>query len=134
MNEEQASVTYWKAVDEALDRAEQAEAEKRELLAELELIKEIIKPERICEWCKHFESKGEEWSMYCHKCSEGVNKWAWKGAKTEVCTWKIDTYCGSDDRNYTTSCDEMFAFLEGGPVENEMKFCPYCGKKLVLGE
>lgn len=41
------------------------------------------------------------------------------------CIWKEDF-----DGNWETDCDELFVFNEGGPKENNMKFCCYCGKPL----
>ena len=32
--------------------------------------------------------------------------------------------------NYSTGCGNMFTVMEGTPEENDMKFCPYCGKQL----
>jgi len=49
--------------------------------------------------------------------------------KTE-CAWKLgdaDPYYPS----WETRCGETFFLLEGTPAENQMKFCPYCGRQLV---
>ena len=32
---------------------------------------------------------------------------------------------------WTTSCGHLFTLNEGGPVENMMAFCCYCGLRLV---
>jgi len=51
------------------------------------------------------------------------------------CVWvqaaigHIDKFYESD-RVYQTSCDHAYYFTEGGPVENAMKYCCYCGKEL----
>lgn len=47
----------------------------------------------------------------------------------EHCFW----IHGDDwDADYwDTQCGEAFTLLEGTPLENKMKFCPYCGRKLV---
>lgn len=39
-----------------------------------------------------------------------------------------------DDIAWDTGCDETFAFIDGGPTENRVKFCPYCGKPLEIQE
>ncbi len=31
------------------------------------------------------------------------------------------------DLLWSTTCKHEFVFLDGGPVENEIKFCPFCG-------
>ena len=41
----------------------------------------------------------------------------------ETCVWAED-----EDGNWDTGCGEMFVFEAGGPAENGMVFCPYCGK------
>jgi len=37
---------------------------------------------------------------------------------------------GLDEDFWETACGESWIFPEGGPDENKMKFCPYCGKPL----
>lgn len=34
---------------------------------------------------------------------------------------------------WDTACDHEHLFDSGGPVEDEHRFCPYCGGKLVEG-
>lgn len=43
-----------------------------------------------------------------------------------LCRWKEDF-----DGIYHTDCDNEFIMLEGTPVDNNMRFCCYCGKPLV---
>ena len=45
--------------------------------------------------------------------------------RKNFCTWTED-----EDGNWFTDCDEAFCINNGTPVENGMKFCCYCGKKL----
>lgn len=47
--------------------------------------------------------------------------------RTHSCRWKAD-----EDGNWWSSCGEGFVFNDGGPVENRMRYCPYCGKRLVV--
>lgn len=46
----------------------------------------------------------------------------------ESCYWDAD-YPGSD--MFSTSCKHAFRLDDGGPEENEMKFCCFCGRPLV---
>lgn len=47
----------------------------------------------------------------------------------EVCEWSLD----NDEENcWLTSCENMFYLVDGTPEDNEMKFCCYCGKVLVM--
>jgi hypothetical protein len=49
--------------------------------------------------------------------------------KGRTCTWTPD-----DDGIFHTSCGHSFTFEDGGPVENQQKFCGYCGANLVESE
>ena len=40
-----------------------------------------------------------------------------------TCTWVEDDETG----NYATTCGHVFAINDGGPADNGMKFCCYCG-------
>ena len=42
------------------------------------------------------------------------------------CQWTQDR-----ENNYETSCEHIFCIIEGTPTENDMLFCPYCGKDIV---
>jgi hypothetical protein len=44
----------------------------------------------------------------------------------ETCTWKYDP-----DGYWQTECGDQFCFSEGGPTENRVKFCHYCGRGMV---
>jgi hypothetical protein len=43
-----------------------------------------------------------------------------------TCTWKYDS-----DGYWQTECGDQFCFSEGGPTENRVKFCHYCGKTML---
>lgn len=42
-----------------------------------------------------------------------------------ACLWQED-----EDGNWHTSCHQMHTFFDGGPLDNEYQFCPYCGLPL----
>ena len=44
-----------------------------------------------------------------------------------TCTWTED-----NEGVYNSACGEAFEFNEGGPEENNMLFCCYCGKKIMV--
>lgn len=44
-----------------------------------------------------------------------------------ACTWTHENHEGD---YWETDCGETFAFIDGGPRENKMQFCPYCGRAL----
>ncbi len=48
-------------------------------------------------------------------------------AQAMMCIWTIDK-----DGIYHTSCNHSFYFDgDGGPRENQFKYCCYCGNRLV---
>lgn len=49
-----------------------------------------------------------------------------RSSDNETCTWKED-----ENLCWKTECENMFIVNDGFPSENGMKYCPYCGKKLV---
>ena len=44
----------------------------------------------------------------------------------DICEWK-------QDKNgvWETDCGNMFEIIDGTPSDNDLKFCPYCGKNLI---
>jgi hypothetical protein len=61
----------------------------------------------------------------------------WKTLKKKVegvCLWDLDTLDFEVDGYYRTSCGNLPHFEEGGPKENGIKYCPYCGKELEVAE
>lgn len=42
------------------------------------------------------------------------------------CEW---TYEGLEDY-WATACGNKHVFIDGGPVDNKHKFCPYCGNEI----
>lgn len=45
------------------------------------------------------------------------------------CNWIPE--CEESDI-WETSCGELFCFIEGGPEDNGMKYCPYCGHPMEI--
>ncbi len=60
---------------------------------------------------------------------------AWKaraqsdgGAEKRCSWWKdMDDW---DGNNWESDCGASWVFIDEGPVQNEMQYCPKCGKKL----
>jgi rRNA maturation endonuclease Nob1 len=42
------------------------------------------------------------------------------------CQWKYD----ETHYKWDTSCEGAIQFIEGGPTDNEYKFCPHCGLRI----
>ena len=47
----------------------------------------------------------------------------------ERCQW-----LENDDGNYDTHCGHCFILLDGSPSDNNMLFCPYCGRPIAAVE
>ena len=43
---------------------------------------------------------------------------------SDICVWALD----DDTDSWDTTCGEKFVFIEGGPNDNKVKFCCYCGR------
>lgn len=64
-------------------------------------------------------------------CGENrlANKLCSRPHTPETCTWKLD----EEYQMYETGCGNAFECMEGDIEENNFKFCPYCGGKIVGG-
>ena len=54
---------------------------------------------------------------------------AWAKEGQAVCAWTLDD---EDNNAWTTSCGDMYQIMEGGPVENDMRYCPFCGNGILV--
>ena len=52
--------------------------------------------------------------------------------QSEVCFWTPDA--GYDYIAYDSQCGKSWVLEDGGPKENDMQYCPFCGKLLVQVE
>ena len=48
--------------------------------------------------------------------------------QVKQCKWKYDEW----GEVWRTECENAQEFLEGGVKDNRYKFCPYCGRKIVV--
>lgn len=48
----------------------------------------------------------------------------------QQCKWEYDEF----DDAYETNCGKYWQFNDGGPNENYVRFCHYCGRKIALEE
>lgn len=45
-----------------------------------------------------------------------------------TCAWTMEE---DDERIFGTACGEAFLMEDGTPTESDMRFCPFCSKRLV---
>ena len=64
---------------------------------------------------------------YCDICTEPDAPE--EAPMPETCHWTQDA--DPDFAVWQTDCGEAFTLMEGGPTENTMRFCCYCGLALV---
>lgn len=50
-----------------------------------------------------------------------------KDAERKECFWTSD----GDDSPWEGTCGIAWTFIDGGPLENEVHYCPNCGGKLI---
>ena len=50
-------------------------------------------------------------------------------AQPEACTW---TETDDEDGIWSSSCGELWSFIDGGPKENRVSYCHHCGKKVEV--
>jgi hypothetical protein len=59
-----------------------------------------------------------------------------KQLTAKTCEWKYEPdnyeYPQDGDEFWNTGCGHAYRFTEGGPEENGIKFCMYCGGKIKL--
>jgi hypothetical protein len=49
----------------------------------------------------------------------------------EKCQWTPED---DDNDTYASACGELWSFIDGGPVENNIRFCHGCGKLVEVKE
>ena len=50
-----------------------------------------------------------------------------KAKPKPVCVWRED-YEG----NWKSSCRKLWSFEEDSPADNDVRFCPWCGRKVKI--
>lgn len=65
-------------------------------------------------------------------CVESYNEGCLSDRPREsaTCDWRIENETLPE--YWDTACGEAFVFNEGDPRDNGMKFCPYCGRELLV--
>lgn len=48
------------------------------------------------------------------------------------CVWTEDSDCEYMPDTWDSACGERWTFIEGGPLENSVRFCQGCGKPVKL--
>ena len=136
------------SVESAVDR----EMELRQRVAELEPASATTQPitpptpwpERTCgecAWrCQGIVRDPDILQLYCRREFTGIVLYldtpacpafvAREEAQPHKCAWRQDEYTGA----YHTACGHMWQFTEGGLVDNDTRYCPYCGGLVQEGE
>ena len=81
---------------------------------------------------------GKEIQIYVTKTgkvrvSDSRGEWTAPKVKNEqhdiaTCEWTQEDWDGD---TWGADCGAVWSFIDGGPVDNQMKFCPVCGLPLV---
>lgn len=51
-------------------------------------------------------------------------------SQKQTCIWQLDDLMDGD--LWETSCGQAFQFTDGGPEDNQFKFCYRCGKEIEV--
>jgi hypothetical protein len=101
-------------------------AERREWNAKYQRQQADI--DRLCRELKEKEAERSRYAIDSLAFAKRAGDAEAKTASIEAgCAWKQDDFEG----NWDSDCGLCWAFPDGGPAENEMRFCPGCGKKLL---
>ena len=78
----------------------------------------------------HYKCLENIWDTYCHV--EGMQNIiaelaALKELTQSVCRWRMED---DDSGLWAGDCGAMWTLTGGSPEENEMAYCPQCGRKL----
>jgi hypothetical protein len=74
--------------------------------------------------CRHVS--GEKFAAQFDRITELEKKLS---ATHTHCAWEQES--DPDYEHWETGCKNAFQFTDGGPKENNFKFCPYCGGKMI---
>lgn len=51
---------------------------------------------------------------------------------SKECTWTDTAYNDGCSDGWQTTCGNVWVFINGDPKENNCRFCPYCGGKILV--
>jgi hypothetical protein len=71
------------------------------------------------------------WKKLLQACAEMVA--TEQAAQPAPCTWTKSNDPNTPD-TFDSNCGVVWTFTDGGPGENNVRFCPGCGGKLVEGQ
>lgn len=76
--------------------------------------------------CPKFSLRGTSWLFgAASRSKRGLGRIEKEKRIGETCTWTQD-----QDGVWDTECGGRFEVMECTPHENQMNYCPYCGKSL----
>ena len=89
--------------------------------------------EKALEFARKYLDKGISWEPSITRCTdvEIINLIrALESSQGEACQWTQEDGWEYSN-NYKTECGDTFSITEDTPLHHGMKFCCYCGKRLV---
>jgi hypothetical protein len=87
------------------------------------------KDEAFLEWYNNAHWGNEDLKECCHRSWNA----AIKQARSVTCTWTKSNDPHMPD-TFDATCGVVWTFTDGGPAENDVRFCPGCGGKVVEGQ
>ena len=66
----------------------------------------------------------------CEMSSIPLRITTWEKRYVNQCKW-VETVDFDGEVSWDTECGQKFCFIDGGPKDNNMNFCCYCGGELI---
>ena len=85
------------------------------------VVKELEDSSKI--YCEEYNQR--DGNLYLLDAIEIVKQ---GGVSDDVCEWRL---CDEEANVYDTSCRNPHILIEGTPTDNNYKYCPYCGRKIL---
>lgn len=82
------------------------------------------KLQEVEKWFEKHSADIEINNGYVFLCRNGIFD-----TETQQCEWTQDS-----DGTWNTECGQLFIVNDGTPEDNNMKFCAFCGEKLIQNE
>jgi hypothetical protein len=85
---------------------------------------------RVCKTCVYVDPPVCGLDPKIGEISENFTCGKWKG-RADFCKWKIDDL---EEGSFETACNENFVLSceNGSPRDYGVKFCPFCGGKILV--
>jgi hypothetical protein len=94
----------------------------------------VQEPVAFFDWYDSAHWGNEDFKEGCHRSWNAAIKYTTPpAAQPAPCTWTKSNDPHMPD-TFDATCGVVWTFTDGGPAENDVRFCPGCGGKVVEGQ